>query len=81
MPFTETSRLIPLPENDQELIPAHRLSVYIGIAAQTLARWRSEGQGPAFVKLGHRVAYRTGDVRQWLAKRTLASTVAATARL
>ncbi len=28
----------------------------------TLAHWRSEGRGPAFIKLGARVAYRGSDL-------------------
>ena len=28
----------------------------------TLAHWRSEGRGPAYVRLGRRIAYRGGDL-------------------
>ncbi|AWM86101.1 excisionase [Microvirga sp. 17 mud 1-3] len=47
---------------------------YVGIAVQTLARWRHEGQGPRFLKIGRQVAYRAGDVRKWLLTRTYAHT-------
>jgi predicted DNA-binding transcriptional regulator AlpA len=67
--------LLPLPVSDDELIPASRLSAFIPIAAQTLARWRCEGQGPAFVKIGRRVAYRAGDVRAWLRQRVRSNTI------
>lgn len=40
----------------------------------TLAHWRSEGRGPAFIKLGARVAYRGSDLNQWLAARTVRPT-------
>lgn len=70
----ESSLPSPLPDNDNELIPAHRLPDYIPVARQTLARWRVEGEGPTFVKIGRKVAYRAGDVRRWLTKRTLSST-------
>ena len=33
-----------------------------GISARTLERWRWLGQGPAYLKLGGRVAYRHEDV-------------------
>ena len=33
-----------------------------GISPRTLERWRSIGFGPAFLKLGGRVAYRLADV-------------------
>ena len=37
----------------------------------TLAHWRSEGRGPAFIKLGSRVAYRGSDLNAWLDERTI----------
>lgn len=38
-------------------------------ATQTLARWRHEGRGPAYVKSGSRVIYRGADVLAWLEAR------------
>ena len=35
-------------------------------AVQTLARWRHEGRGPAFVKSGARVLYQGCDILAWL---------------
>ena len=40
----------------------------------TLAHWRSEGRGPAFIKLGARVAYRGSDLNEWLVSRTVRPT-------
>ena len=37
----------------------------------TLAHWRSEGRGPAFIKLGSRVAYRGLHLNEWLAEQTI----------
>jgi predicted DNA-binding transcriptional regulator AlpA len=38
----------------------------------TLTRKRKSGDGPPFIKLSpHRVGYRMGDVRAWLASRTI----------
>ena len=37
----------------------------------TMAHWRSEGRGPAFIKIGWRVAYRGADLNNWLASRTV----------
>lgn len=56
-----------LPPEDEALIPAERLPEFLPVARQTLARWRSEGSGPAFVKVGRKVAYRSADVRAWVA--------------
>ncbi len=32
----------------------------------TLAHWRSEGRGPAFIRLGSRIAYRGRDLNEWV---------------
>lgn len=46
-------------------------------AVQTLARWRHEGRGPAFVKSGSRVLYKSADVLAWLEARRVATDAAA----
>ena len=62
-----TTTLLPIPADDDTLITRSDLPQYLPIASQTLARWACEGQGPRFVKLGRRlVAYRAGDLREWL---------------
>ena len=40
-------------------------------SSSTLAHWRSEGRGPAYVKLGSRVAYSGRALNAWLAARTI----------
>ena len=37
----------------------------------TLAHWRSQGRGPAYVKIGSRVAYRGRDLNAWIESRTV----------
>ena len=37
----------------------------------TMAHWRSEGRGPAFIKIGQRVAYSGKALNEWLAARTV----------
>lgn len=65
------SGLVPLPSNDDVLIPRSELSRYLPISPQTAARWASERTGPKFVKVGRRlVAYRVGDLRAWLRAET-----------
>jgi hypothetical protein len=36
-------------------------------APQTLAQWRSEGRGPAYIKLGRKVFYTDGDLDAYVA--------------
>lgn len=69
MDSTNPSHLSPLPADDDVLIRRQDIPRYIPVAAQTLARWAVEGRGPRFARIGGRVAYRTGDVRDWLGSR------------
>ena len=71
-----TTALLPLPQDDDTYIRRADVPQYIPVAAQTLARWSCEGQGPNFVKLGRRlVAYRTGDLREWLQSQVRTNTI------
>lgn len=68
--------LLALPDNDNALIRRSDVPQYIPVAAQTLARWAVEGQGPCFVKIGKRlVAYRSGDLKKWLAENVRSNTI------
>jgi excisionase family DNA binding protein len=44
------------------------------LSTRTLERLRVSGTGPAFVKLGHSVRYRTVDLEKWIASRVVGST-------
>ena len=69
--------LSPLPPDDDVLIRRADLPRYLPIAAQTAARWAVEGEGPKFVKVGKRiVAYRAGDLREWLRSNERSNTIA-----
>lgn len=68
--------LLPLPEGSS-LIPSSEVPKYLGIAEQTLARWRSEGIGPAYVKLSRRlVAYQTSELKEWMRSQTVVHSAA-----
>ena len=40
-------------------------------AGSTLAHWRAQGSGPAYIKIGGRVAYSGAALNQWLEARTV----------
>ncbi|WP_411819895.1 helix-turn-helix domain-containing protein [Hyphococcus formosus] len=44
------------------------------LSPQTLARWRLIGQGPKWSKLGGRVVYEEGDLREWVKSQIRQST-------
>ncbi|WP_242223618.1 helix-turn-helix transcriptional regulator [Shinella zoogloeoides] len=66
MPTDSTSLLLPLPDNGEIVILSRQMPAYVGISAQTLARWRHEGKGPEYVKIGKQVAYKVAAIRAWL---------------
>jgi hypothetical protein len=47
-------------------------AIHLRVSHRTLERWRVEGRGPAFTKLGTgkraRVLYRLRDLNEWLAR-------------
>ena len=60
--------------DDRSLISCNDLALHLGLSRRTLERFRLEGTGPAFVKLGRRVAYRPIDVAAWVEARVVRST-------
>jgi predicted site-specific integrase-resolvase len=59
---------------DYTLLTPEETARRIRRAVQTLARWRCEGAGPAFIRVGGRIAYRAADVERWLESRRVHST-------
>jgi hypothetical protein len=70
------SALKALPEQEDVLIAAAQVPEYIGLKAQTLARWRCEGVGPVWCALGRRIFYRSSDLRDWIKSRVRRNTIA-----
>lgn len=56
---------MPIPAESSLLTPAEAAS-YLRANARTLERWRSAGGGPAFVKIGRKVAYSLADLDAWV---------------
>ncbi len=56
------------------LIHERDFSRRIGKSTRTLARWRDEGSGPEYVRLGRTVYYPEAAAAKWIEARTYAST-------
>lgn len=63
-------------DNDK-LIDTETLGEWLGQIPSRLKKWRVDGEGPKFVKGSKSVAYRVGDVRDWIKSRTVQSTTQA----
>lgn len=42
----------------------------LNLHPRTLINWRSQGKGPAFVRVGRSIRYRDTDIAAWLEQRT-----------
>ena len=49
-----------------KLYTVAELAEYLAMNPQSLNNWRTQGYGPAFVKVGRNVRYREGDITDWL---------------
>jgi predicted DNA-binding transcriptional regulator AlpA len=49
-----------------KLMDTAEAAVYLRLATQTLAKWRSQGRGPSFVRLGGSVFYRLSELDQFI---------------
>lgn len=63
-----------LPSTDGSAIVSREQSIHLsekllarrwGLSHRTLERWRHDGQGPAYLKLGGRVIYRLCDIETY----------------
>ena len=59
------------PEPTQErLLTPQEVAERWAITSYTLLRWRSEGCGPNYVRIGGRIRYRLADVERYEASMT-----------
>lgn len=56
------------------LLNTEKAAEMLCLSEKTLRKWRWEGKGPHFVKVGRKVAYRMSDVQKWLEGRVRCST-------
>lgn len=56
------------------LISVEEAAASLGLAKGTLDKWRVQGRGPKFLKLGSAVKYRAEDIEAFLADAARSST-------
>jgi predicted DNA-binding transcriptional regulator AlpA len=54
-----------------ELLTPKETSQLVKISIHTLAKWRSKGQGPDYVKTGKSVKYSRDTVNTWISEKTI----------
>src|SRR5262245_25362941 len=61
---------------DKLLLTAEQAAKFLNMAVQTLAIWRTRGDGPVYLRVGRRIMYRKSDLIAWLNKREFPHTAA-----
>lgn len=68
---TTSPSLNDIVTRTRDLLDETEAAQYLTLAPSTLSVWRSTGRySIPFLKLGHRVRYRRGDLDAWLESRT-----------
>ena len=49
-----------------ELVTQQQLANELQVSIRTLERWRKDGTGPAFIRVGRSLRYRRSDIDAWL---------------
>ena len=62
------------PVDFRRLLLPETAAVMLGVSKASLARWRCDGTGPIFVKIGGRVGYAEGDLAAWVEARRRSTT-------
>tara|TARA_B100001248_G_C27166969_1_gene356180 strand:+ start:336 stop:545 length:210 start_codon:yes stop_codon:yes gene_type:complete len=58
----------------EQYYTSNELSTLWGISSHTLRKWRWEGRGPKFTKIGRRVMYRKSDIETYANEHSFRST-------
>jgi hypothetical protein len=57
-------------DDDALYIPDETAKIFRHPGTRTLERWRAEGTGPSYVKIGRRVAYTGRAIKEYLRQQT-----------
>jgi predicted DNA-binding transcriptional regulator AlpA len=52
--------------DQSQLLTTAEAATYLRMAAHTLTRWRSQGKGPSFVRVGGSVFYRVTELEAYI---------------
>lgn len=59
-----------VPSQQSPLLTPREAATWLRSTERTLERWRRQGTGPAFVRVGRHVAYRLEDLEAWVGRQT-----------
>ena len=53
----------------EKLLTSNQVAEMVGVIPNTVAIWRCEKKGPAYIKQGMMIRYRLSDVEKWIEAR------------
>lgn len=53
---------------DQYLLSTHEAAEFVQNSSRTFSRWRSQGVGPSYIRVGGKIRYRKGDLDDWITR-------------
>jgi predicted DNA-binding transcriptional regulator AlpA len=56
----------PNQDKMDQCVGEQQVAAITDLSVQTLRKWRVQGRGPQYLKLGGRVTYRLRDIESWL---------------
>jgi excisionase family DNA binding protein len=56
-------------QSNETFVPDTVAAPLLGLTAPTLRRWRHEGRGPRYCKVGSSVRYKVADLEEFISKR------------
>lgn len=62
---TEAINLL-VQNKSNSVMTVQQASEYLGLAVSTLNKWRCQGGGPVFIKMGRAVRYRIEDLEKYV---------------
>jgi hypothetical protein len=62
--------------SDDPIVSQTEFAKSIGHSPRTVQRWRTTGEGPAYIKLAKKIFYRRSAIQTWLRRRTIPHTKA-----
>jgi excisionase family DNA binding protein len=59
----------------EKLLSTEEAAGFLNCQPQTLNRWRHEGKGPRYFKVGRLVRYSENQLKEWIGEHVFANTV------
>ncbi|MDE2111532.1 MAG: helix-turn-helix domain-containing protein [Alphaproteobacteria bacterium] len=78
LPVTTMTSAEPMPaaKSQKDHLLVSEAADFLNVKGGTLAKWRLTGEGPPFIKIGHRIMYQRNALEQFLQERTFPHTSA-----